>query len=310
MPPYVLPIVTLAAILLGMSAGPAPAASGPCLPDGPSPACVLWTGKVAFVADGDTLDIDVRGDGRRGPRRIRITGIQAMELSRYSRYAARRRGACHAREATARLARLVRRSRGRVRLSAQRPSSSSGSRARRSVAVRIGGRWRDVGRILVEEGHALWLPNSVEWAWNRTYGRLAEEAAARGQRLWNPETCAPGPEADLRLHVNWDAAGRDFDNPDGEWFDIVNRGPRDVALGGWWVRDSALRRFTFPPGAAVRAGGSVRVRVGRGVATPLRFFWGLAEPVFENASRDVRGIGDGGYLFDPDGDLRAYDIYR
>jgi hypothetical protein len=35
----------------------------------------------------------------------------------------------------------------------------------------------------------------------------------------------------------------------------------------------------------------------------------MSEPVFENATPDERGMGDGGYLFDPDGDLRGWDTY-
>ncbi len=52
----------------------------------------------------------------------------------------------------------------------------------------------------------------------------------------------------------------------------------------------------------------MRVRVGRGDGDG-DFHWGLDEPVFENVHPD-RGMGDGGYLFDPDGDLRAWQTYR
>ena len=45
-----------------------------------------------------------------------------------------------------------------------------------SVAVRIRGKWQDVGRILIAEGHALWFPNGVEWAWNATYSTLSQRA--------------------------------------------------------------------------------------------------------------------------------------
>jgi hypothetical protein len=53
----------------------------------------------------------------------------------------------------------------------------------------------------------------------------------------------------------------------------------------------------------------VTVRVGPGRSGGSTFHWGLPSPVFENASRDARGIGDGGYLFDPQGDLRAWRMY-
>src|SRR5215208_6183872 len=78
---------------LGLPAA-ASAATGPCLPDGPT--CHFWTGKVTFIADGDTIDVRVAGR----VRTIRITGINAMELRRYSRYADRRRGDCNGVAAT------------------------------------------------------------------------------------------------------------------------------------------------------------------------------------------------------------------
>ncbi|HEX2085644.1 MAG TPA: lamin tail domain-containing protein [Solirubrobacteraceae bacterium] len=296
-------------LALALAAPAAHAASGPCLPDGSGPHCTFWTAKVVHVHDGDTIEATVRGRALR----VRITGIQAMEQSVYSSFAARRRGECHAVAATNRLEQLVRGSRGVVRLAAQDPRSRSGKRRRRSVAVRDGrGGWRDVGHVLVAEGHALWLTNPVEWAWNAAYAAAAERAAAERRRLWHADACGAGPSAgaELDLRVNWDADGVDVANPNGEWIRVVNRSGREVALGGWWVRDSALRRYTFPAWASVAANDAVTVRVGPGDASGNVFHWGLREPAFENPAGDGRAVGDGAYLFDPDGDLRAFAIYR
>ena len=303
----VLPLVVL---VLAFAAAPAGAATAPCRPDG-GPTCHVWTAKVVHVKDGDTLEADVRGDGR-APLRIRVTGIQAMELTVYSHTASRRRGECHAVAAANRFDRLVRASGGIVRLSAQDPRSHSGKRWRRSVAVRTPEGWRDVGEILMSEGHALWLNNSVEWAWNARYAEAGDRAAANQLGLWRPDACGVGPSenADLSVRVNWDADGVDSENPNGEWIRIFNRSDGGVPLTGWWVRDSALRRFRFPLFTVLPAGESVTVHVGRGPQGGTEFHWGLTEAVFENASDDGRSVGDGGYLFDPEGDLRAYDIYR
>ena len=298
----------IALALFALAPAAAEAASGPCLPDGDGPQCHFWTGKVVHVHDGDTMEVRSGGNNLR----IRVTGIQAMEQTVYSSYATRRRGECHAVAATNRLEQLVRRGGGIVRLAAQDNASRSGKRLRRSVAVRSGGAWRDVGRVLVSEGHALWLTNPDEWAWNAIYADAAERAREQRLRLWHPDACGAGPSAgaDLDVRVNWDADGVDMGNPNGEWIRVVNRSDRDVPLGGWSVRDSALRRFTFPGSATVKAGDSVTVRVGRGTAQGSVFHWGLGEPVFENPVGDGRNVGDGGYLFDPDGDLRASDNYR
>jgi micrococcal nuclease len=298
----------IAVTLLVAAPAAAEARTGPCLPDGGGPRCHLWVGKVVHVHDGDT--IEVRAGGRN--LRVRITGIQAMEQTVYSSYATRRRGECHAVAATDRLERLVRGSRGIVRLAAQRRSSRSGHRWRRSVAVRDGDGWRDVGRVLVAEGHALWLTNPDEWAWNAIYAEAAERAREQRLRLWHPDACGAGPsaEADLDVRVNWDADGVDVENPNGEWIRVVNRSDREVPLAGWWVRDSALRRYRFPSWAKVGARDSVTVRVGRGNARGSVFHWGLGAPAFENPIGDGRNVGDGAYLFDPDGDLRASAMYH
>jgi hypothetical protein len=46
-----------------------------------------------------------------------------------------------------------------------------------------------------------------------------------------------------------------------------------------------------------------------GPATPNVFYWCRPRPVFENAGDQRTQIGDGGYLFDRQGDLRASMIY-
>jgi micrococcal nuclease len=303
---------TLIAFLVCMT--PASASVGPCLPGGSpdGPLCTFWTGKVTFVADGDTIDVDIAGDGRPSSRRVRMTGFNAMELTTYSHTASKRRGDCHGVEATNRLEQLLRRGHMRVRLAAQDPHSVSGNRLRRQVSTRLGGRWVDVGRYLLAEGHALWLPNGIEWAWNRDYADLSRQAAAAGRRLWNTHGCGygPSPGAALTIDVNYDARHNDRLNVNGEWAEIHNDSAQDVSLERWWFRDSALRRYTFQPGAVVPAGGSVRLRMGYGADTGDELHWGLDTPPFENPSYDERATGDGGYLFDPRGNLRVWLIYN
>ena len=303
----------LAALIVLVAAGvslpvPARAASGSCTAGSGSPRCQHWYGKVTFVADGDTIDVRLRGSG---VRRVRLTGINAMELTRYSKYPRRRRGACHAKAATARLEQLIRRGGRRVRLAAQDPASVAGRRLRRQVSARIGGRWVDLGRVLVQEGRALWLPHGVEYAWNRDYRVLSQTAAARRQRLFDPQGCGPGPAPAVqpRLRLRWDARGNDGANVNGEWADIANPAGVPLPIGRWSFRDSSARRFTFPRGTAIPAGGRVRLHVGRGTSGGRRFHWGLPGPAFENPTGGRRAMGDGGYLFDPRGNLRAAVIY-
>ena len=300
------------ALALGGASSADAASRGPCITGAKRPLCYFSKGKVTFVADGDTLDVDVYGDGTSRPIRVRMIGVNATELSVYSRDPRRRRGECHAVEATARLAQLVRGSRRLVRLSSQDRVSKAGHRYRRSVAVRLGGRWRDVGQILINEGHVLWLAGRAEWAHNRRYSRGTQRAKAAGLRLWNPRYCgADSTDAiPLRMWVNWDADGTERENLNGEWVRIKNQGSSDLSLGGWWVRDS-FDRYRFPAGAVLPAGGAVTLYVGRRPAwdsnTSTHFYWGRSRPMFDNPGR--RGMGDGGYLFDRQGDLRASMLY-
>ena len=46
-------------------------------------ASALQYGKVVFVDDGDTIDVDLQGDGTSRPVRVRFIGIQAMEQTSY-----------------------------------------------------------------------------------------------------------------------------------------------------------------------------------------------------------------------------------
>jgi len=300
----------LAVVATGLSAGPAQAKVARCLPGGAGPMCQVWSGKVVRVPDGDTLWIDIARDGRGTFRKVRIANVQAMELTRYSRNPARRRGQCHAREATARLERLVKSGRRRVRITAQHSSSRAGFRLRRYVAVKIKGRWRDLGHKLIAEGHALWMADTAEWAWNERYNVAEQRAARRGRNLWNPVHCGAGPSQDVpvRIWVSWDPAGKDTANINGEWIKVQNRGATHLPLGGWRLRDAQFRSFRIPPGTVLAPGETATLFAGHGSRSGKSFFWGLDEPPFQNPG-DGRSLGDGGYLFDPRGDLRAATIY-
>jgi endonuclease YncB( thermonuclease family) len=277
-------------------------------------ASVSQTGYVKGVYDGDTVEVDIIGDGTSTPVNIRLAGIQAMELTHYSVDSSLMRGDCHAVEATKRLRALIQGK--KVQVKARSASSMSGSRYRRTVNVYLNGAWRDVSTILLNEGHGLFLSNSTEYLPNRADATAAQAAAKKGIGLWDKDYCGSGPyqSAGLRLAVKWDADGNDYSNVNGEWIRIANDSSYAVPIGGWWVRDSAYRGtlshgYVFPSTAKVPARGSVVVYVGKGTRTSTKFYWGNSEPIFENATGYPKYIGDGGYLFDPQGDMRAWQQY-
>ena len=277
-------------------------------------ASVSQTGWVRGVYDGDTVEVDVIGDGTSTPVNIRLTGIQAMELTHYSTDSTQLRGDCHAVEATKRLRQLI--NGKKVEIKAYSSSSMSGSRYRRSVLVYLNGAWRDVSTILIQEGHGLFLSNSTEYGPNHADAVAAQAAAKKGINLWKKDYCGSGPyqSAALRLAVKWDAYGNDYSNVNGEWIRIANDSSYAVPIGGWWVRDSAYRGtlahgYVFPSTAKIPARSSIVVYVGKGTRTSTKFYWGNSEPIFENVTGSPKYIGDGGYLFDPQGDMRAWQQY-
>ncbi|MEU8660240.1 lamin tail domain-containing protein [Actinoplanes philippinensis] len=282
-----------------------------CRPEAGSPRCQVWTGKVDWAPDGDTIRVDLAGDGTKDLVSVRILGIQAMEMKTYSHYPERRKGDCHAIAANTRLEELLAAGGNYVRLTSLKASSRSEGRPLRSVAVKIDGQWRDVGEQMVREGYTLWQAWPGEWAMDEAYHRAAQEAAAAGREIYDTDSCKPGPaqNSGLTLTVNADADGLDEKNLNGEWFRIHNPSAAGVPIAGWWVRDSGLRRYTFPAGTVVPAGGDVYVHIGKGKNTATHKYWGLTKPIFTNVDPANHAVGDGGYLFDVHGDLRAWMIY-
>jgi len=299
---------SLALILIASTAlfaGAAEARPGPCYKPAAAVGCDVSNGKVTYVADGDTFYVDLDGDRSKAHIPVRVTGINAMEQSVYSRVASRRVGECHALEATARLERLLKRAKWRVRLTSLSPTARSGIRLRRSVSVKIKRRWIDLGQTLMREGHALWLPNPKENAWNADYARQGEYAASLRRGIWNPTYCGIGPNDTSQLQVTVNADQR-FSG--GEWVRVRNLDPvNTLPLGGWWLRDAALNRYTFPSWVVLPPGETLTVYVGEGVDTFTELFWNLPKTVFDNAGGT--SMGDGAYLFDPQGDLRSYMTY-
>ena len=275
------------------------------------PKCHFWNGKVTRIHDGDTISVDIAGDGTGRSFKVRFSSIQAMEQTVYSKYPNRRRGECHSLEATARIERLIKASHKRVKLSSQNRNAMSDRRLRRTVWVKYHGRWTNIGIIEMREGHALWLPGLDEDVWNSTYDLLGQQARQAGKNLWNPTYCGVGPHQDvpLRAWVNWDPVGVDVREVDDEWVKVQNMSPSvTLPLTGWWIRDSNHRRLKFPAGTSLAPGDTITVYTGRGTDTNSRVYWGFRAPIYENPG-DRHDLGDGAYLFDPQGDLRLAAQY-
>src|SRR5687768_11954872 len=116
-----LALVLAVAVVATLALAPAShARKAQCIGGAKGSKCLVWNAKVTNVDDGDTLTVRVAGQG---VQRIRLNGIQTAELWSYRPN--HRRGYCHAVPARNRLASLIKGSRGRVRLYAQRKNSRS-----------------------------------------------------------------------------------------------------------------------------------------------------------------------------------------
>jgi endonuclease YncB( thermonuclease family) len=283
-------------------------------PAAPAEARAAKTGIVTFVDDGDTIDVDIAGDGTKKPVRIRFLGIQAMELTKYNPNLKKIKGECWGPEATRNLHGILYKK--KVRLTSRLDTHNRG-RIQRYVDVRKGGRWLDVGAMQLDAGLALPDIIPAEYARNKDYMMRAQRAAAARKGMWGkPALCGVGPAQDvpLTVHVNWDADGNDQANVNGEWVDVTNNDVVPVSLDGWWVRDAAYRGvhargYTFPAGSTVAPGGTLRLYVGHGTNTATSRYWGNDEAIFANVTGAPRWMADGAWLFDSQGDLRAWDMY-
>jgi hypothetical protein len=125
----------------------------------------------------------------------------------------------------------------------------------------------------------------------------AAEAAARdaGAGLWRPS------ELLLRIsEINFDAPGRDEENPGGEWVEIQNDGATAVQLSGATLSDEANTSYTFPR-YELAPGRSLRLHSGSGRDGRDRLYWGGDRAVWNNS-------GDAGILRDSEG--LFVDVYR
>lgn len=264
------------------------------------------TGAVTYVGDGDTIAVDVAGDGTSTPVRVRMAGIQAMELSVYSQTLSKIRGDCWGPEATRRLTQLL--AGKTVRLTSRYKSSNSRGRELRHVSFRENGVWKDAGQILIGEGLVIPDVHKIEYTKNRQYMATAQWAAAHRRGMYgDSDHCGFGPaqRQSFSIGVKWKGGG----SVNGEYMKITNHSATTLSLGGWWVRDNALRRYTFPSSAKVKPGGSLYVHPGKGRNTSTHLYWGLSAAIFEDVTSSPSYLGDGGYLFDPQGDLRRWQMY-
>jgi len=271
--------VLVIALLLAACAGEA----GPAVTTSPGPtATTATTGayttapgvEVLEVFDGDTLLVSLEGT----EEEVRLLGINAPE-----------RDECFGDEAREALAgRLVA---GPLRLDTQEERDQFG----RLLAYAYAG--EDLLNLsLVADGFALALqddhPMSAEFL------RADERAFSGGRGLWAADACGTPSSAPVTLlDVEYNPAGPDEDDLNGEWVLLGNLADQDADLSGWTLRDeSSQNRYAFPAGTLLSPGGQVLIHTGCGEDSPTDLYWCSAGPVWNNG-------GDTALLLDPAGNV-------
>ena len=290
----------------GFLAAPPAQADDPPLAPGET---IRDRGYAAMVVDGDTIRFSQSSDRlTHNYDVVRLLGVQAPE-----KYPGA--SGCEGPSAHEYLRNAVE---GRQVVLASASDSRSSIRNRRLRTVYVkqeNGTWFDASAYMLSAGLGQWMPKKYEPVHNLQYRRLFDAARAGGQNMWNPAFCGQGPEANLRLVVQPDPMGDDAQHLNGEYVAIVNDGATRVDLSGWVMRDGSLDWLRLPNGTAVDPAGVIFVRSGSGTDTSTSVHWGRRAPVWANftTARGTRTkfgfIGDGAYLLDPRGNVRASKVY-
>ena len=251
---------------------------------------LTWSAEVVRVLDGDTFEARVNGSSS-------ITVVRVAGLNTHETWTEDPRDPeCLSLEAKTRLRNWIEGS--TVELRARKASSSSLGRTLRHVFVGS----TNVATTMLEEGWGLPLRFQAEPDWALTNAAAAQRARAAGSHIWNPSACGGGPSASVEFVTQYDAAGSDTSNPNGEWVQIRNRGGSSLSLTGWQLRDTGLGRWSFPSGFTLQPNGRVRVHVGRGTNTSSDLYMGYSTSILSN-------IADGMFLHDPKFNIRAFDMW-
>jgi micrococcal nuclease len=253
-------------------------------PPSAAPSEQAW--RVTSVVDGDTLVIS---DGHERTETVRLIGINTPE-----------EGECWAAEAKHAMVDQV----GGGPVWLERDVSDRDRYGRLLRYVSDASR-RDVGGLLIDDGHAIaraYPPDTSRDGDYRVRQRIAQEA---GRGAWASDACGPTPSGGvdgsaIRVDIHPDAVGDDSRNLNDEWVRFTNVGQRPLDLGGWMVRDeSSSHRYRFE-GLVLRPGTDVTLRSGCGTDTDTQRYWCVTGSAVWNNG------GDTVFLLDPSGNIVTF----
>ncbi|MBN1236411.1 MAG: lamin tail domain-containing protein [Methanotrichaceae archaeon] len=94
--------------------------------------------------------------------------------------------------------------------------------------------------------------------------------------------------------VNFNAAGNDHYNCNGEWVRITNSGSKSVSLSNWTLSDEGDRHTYRFLNFTLNSSSSVTVYTGNGSNTTSSLYWGKSLAVWnnENNGADIATLKD------------------
>lgn len=186
----------------------------------------------------------------------------------------------------------------------------------------------DVQAEQIKAGWSMWWPTAAEWAHNKEYLDLMNDAKTRGAGLWNPNLCGPavGAAPLIWFNANAPTIGTDLEPAFGEYVILKNDTTSPMDLTGWSLRDNSLNFFWDSANSVWMQGsnkfGALILRPGEHKIVyldnpdgyPLSpteyeyFNWSRNAPGAQLTNGSINGAyanGDGIYLQDPSGNMRA-----
>jgi len=113
------------------------------------------------------------------------------------------------------------------------------------------------------------------------------------------------------MQVQWkEDAARTTDRYNQEFVRIKNRGTKAIDVSRWTIRMGGFHTLRVPSGERVASKRTLTIHVGEGRDRRYHRFLGLSRFLLTNTNLDGGPHrGNGVYLLDPDGDLRAYQTW-
>ena len=101
--------------------------------------------------------------------------------------------------------------------------------------------------------------------------------------------CSDPLQGKISIKANYDAAGDDNANPNGEWVDIKNISRSDVDLEMYLLHSLPVgsATFNFDDNSVIHPGETMRVYIGKGSSSRLKKYWGNSKSILANSKDSV-----------------------